>query len=306
MGPGSGDGAGDGRHRGRALSSGSGVTAAVASAPLPPGLLRRPRPQERAGADTWRGQKAAQLEVGDDDEDGGGGGGDAWSSRLPAGREDGSWWVSPPTPEAGEEGDGGGGWWSAPRVGAGGSTSGGGSGGGGWWSEPRVGPPGVSSSGGGGGAGDGRRWSGASAGLGGAQAAISSSSPNPLLPPPPRSSSSAAAAAATTASAGAFFPTAVDSSADPRGRRRGVSVGGRATAAVVPGVPPSAGRKVEAGSPFLLLESPFFCRENGTEELRSVLGNQELRAGLKQVSEPSHGRMEGGATSSYLSSGPGS
>ncbi|CAN0320432.1 unnamed protein product, partial [Hapterophycus canaliculatus] len=44
------------------------------------------------------------------------------------------------------------------------------------------------------------------------------------------------------------------------------------------------GAKAGAERPCLLLESPFFCKGNGTEGMKVVLGNADLRAGFKQAS----------------------
>ena len=35
----------------------------------------------------------------------------------------------------------------------------------------------------------------------------------------------------------------------------------------------------------MLLDSPFFCKENGMEEMKVVLENKDMRAGFKQASD---------------------
>ena len=60
--------------------------------------------------------------------------------------------------------------------------------------------------------------------------------------------------------------------------------GGRKNGARL-GVSTPAGGRRETRGQCMLLDSPFFCKENGMEEMKVVLENKDMRAGFKQASD---------------------
>lgn len=225
------------------------------------GDRRKGEPRETAVAAAAGQAEAAEATAAGEE---GEGEEDRWWSLRAIQREDGSRWWSP-APEEGEEEESGPSWW--PRR-----KSGSGDGGG-----VRGAAAADRKYSGGGDADDDEieeepRWSAARSLFAQAVSAFSSVTPD-TGPSPPSSPPRTKATGAEAANA--YCGTSESGSEGAPGNDgggRGGEGGG--------GVSPKGG----AEKPRVLLESPFFCKGNGTEGLRVVLGNPDLRAGFKQAS----------------------
>ncbi|CBJ27308.1 regulator of G protein [Ectocarpus siliculosus] len=191
-----------------------------------------------------------------------------WSLRQPSeegagGEGEGRWWS--PLPQQPDDEDTPA-WWSG-RGKSSASTGGGGAGGGGAGGE------------------DGRRWSSPSSLFAQAVSAFSAIGPPPPPAPPPAvpSRSGVSTVAAQEGGGGGGLAAAVGGGAG--GASAGGGVSGDVGVSAEPGTAADKGGggvRALAERPRVLLELPFFCKENGTEEMRAVLENADLRAGFKQ------------------------
>ncbi|CAN0054957.1 unnamed protein product, partial [Ectocarpus sp. 4 AP-2014] len=215
----------------------------------------------------------------DDDARSGGDGGSVgwWSRRQPqeegaGGEGEGRWWS--PLPQQPDDEDAPA-WWSGRRKSSA-STGEGGAGGGGVGGED-----------GGAGGEDGRRWSSPTSLFAQAVSAFSAIGPAPPPAPPPAvpPGSGVSTVAAQDGGGGGLAATV---GAGAGGASAGGSVSGDGGVSAEPGTAADkegGGVRALVERPRVLLELPFFCKENGTEEMRAVLENADLRAGFKQARE---------------------
>ncbi|CAN0395529.1 unnamed protein product, partial [Ectocarpus fasciculatus] len=261
-------------HDGEGVAVVGGKDAAAAAAKRRHGGDRVGLKAPEASPDLER--DTGESEGGDDDGRGGGGGGGGG----------GRWWSRRQTPE-GAEGESEGRWWSPLHQPDDEDALA-------WWSGRRKSS--VSTTGGGGASGasgeDSHRWSNASSLFSQAVSAFSAIGPAPPPAPPPAavpSGSGVNTVAAQDAGGGGGDLAAAVSAAGAGGASAGCGVSGDGGVSAEPG---TAADKLEGGvrgalveRPRTLLELPFFCKENGTEEMRVVLENADLRAGFKQARE---------------------
>ncbi|CAM9841645.1 unnamed protein product [Ectocarpus sp. 6 AP-2014] len=188
------------------------------------------------------------------------------------------WWSRRQPPDEGAGGEGEGRWWSPlPQQPDDEDTPA-------WWSG--RGKSSTSTGGGGAGGEDGRRWSSPSSLFAQAVSAFSAIGPAPPPAPPPAVPPGSGVSTVAAQDGGGGLAAVVGGGAG--GASAGGDVSGDGGVSAEPGTAADkGGGGVQAlvERPRVLLELPFFCKENGTEEMRAVLENADLRAGFKQARE---------------------